>query len=171
MANLSLTVDDALIDAPFGKVTVTAHGSQVAIELLVPMGQLTYSPIRLERQSTHSLVNLVCQQIMRYLQQPSAPFSFPLAQQGTPFQQRVWQAIAAIPCGQTRTYGELASQIGSGPRAVANACGANHLPLVIPCHRVVAKHGIGGFMQGKRNGLLIKQWLLHHEGVSGYGGK
>jgi methylated-DNA-[protein]-cysteine S-methyltransferase len=88
--------------------------------------------------------------------------------QGTAFQRRVWQAIAAIPVGQTRTYGQIARQIGSGPRAVANACGANNTPLLIPCHRVVAQNGIGGFMQSKQNGLLIKQWLLAHEGVSKY---
>ena len=78
---------------------------------------------------------------------------------------RVWQAIAAIPLGQTRTYGQLAHQIGSGPRAVANACGANHLTLLIPCHRVVAQNGIGGFMQSTPNGLVVKKWLLKHEGV------
>ncbi|HAJ71366.1 MAG TPA: cysteine methyltransferase, partial [Methylophilaceae bacterium] len=76
-----------------------------------------------------------------------------------------WSAISAIPLGQTRTYSELAAQIGSGPRAVANACGANHLPLVVPCHRVVAKNGLGGFMGGKEAGLKIKKWLLQHEGA------
>ncbi|PKO47178.1 MAG: cysteine methyltransferase [Betaproteobacteria bacterium HGW-Betaproteobacteria-22] len=171
MASYSLTVDDALIDAPFGRVAVVVHGRQLAIELLGPAGQLTHSPIRLEKQSTHPLVNLACQQVMHYLQQPDAHFSLPLAQQGTPFQQRVWQAIAAIPCGQTRTYGQLAHQLGSGPRAVANACGANQLPLLVPCHRVVAQSGIGGFMQGKQGGLLIKKWLLRHEGVKGYRGE
>lgn len=171
MASHSLTVDDALIDAPFGNVAVVVHGDQLAIELLAPAGPSKHSATRLEKQSTHPLVNLACQQIMRYLQQPAAPFSLPLAQQGTPFQQRVWQAIAAIPSGQTRTYGQLAYQLGSGPRAVANACGANRLPLLVPCHRVVAQNGIGGFMQGKQNGLLIKQWLLLHEGVKGYGGE
>jgi methylated-DNA-[protein]-cysteine S-methyltransferase len=106
-----------------------------------------------------------CKQVLQYLQQPAAKFDLPLTQQGTAFQQGVWQAIASIPLGQVRTYGELAREIGSGPRAVANACGANNLPLLVPCHRVVAQHGLGGFMQGKENGLLIKQWLLKYEGV------
>jgi methylated-DNA-[protein]-cysteine S-methyltransferase len=87
-------------------------------------------------------------------------------QHGTPYQQRVWQAISAIPRGQVLTYGDIAAQIGSGPRAVANACGANNIPLIVPCHRVVAKGGIGGFMQGNKDGLKIKKWLLKHEGVS-----
>jgi methylated-DNA-[protein]-cysteine S-methyltransferase len=85
---------------------------------------------------------------------------------GTPFQRRVWQAISAIPKGQVLTYSEIAQQVGSGPRAVANACGANHLPLVIPCHRVVAKDGLGGFMNGAVGGQKVKKWLLKHEGIT-----
>lgn len=154
--------DHALINTPFGSVVVAVCGDQLAIELLP-------SSVAVEQQSAHPDVERLCQQIMQYLQQPTISFDLPLVQHGTAFQQRVWRAIAAIPCGQTRTYGELASQIGSGPRAVANACGANHLPLAIPCHRVVAKNGIGGFMQGKQNGLLIKRWLLQHEGLKGLG--
>ncbi|NOU40321.1 MAG: methylated-DNA--[protein]-cysteine S-methyltransferase [Methylotenera sp.] len=154
--------DNALINTPFGAVVIAVYEGQLAIELLP-------ASVQIEKESTHLLVKLACEQIKQYLQQPKARFELPLAQQGSAFQQRVWQAIAAIPSGQTRTYGELAVQIGSGPRAVANACGANQLPLVVPCHRVVAKNGIGGFMQGKANGLGIKQWLLQHEGVKGFG--
>lgn len=153
----------ALISAPFGAVAITAHNNRLVIELLaVPPSD----SIQIAKLSSNPVVVNACQQIVAYLQQPIAKFDLPLSQQGTVFQQRVWNAISAIPFGQTRTYSELAQQVGSGPRAVANACGANNLPLVVPCHRVVAKHGIGGFMQGKTNGLLIKQWLLRHEGVS-----
>jgi len=154
--------DDALINTPFGAVTISAQGNQLAIDLL------TESPSPENKPSAHPLVKQAYEQIMQYLQQPTAQFDLPINVQGTAFQQRVWQAIAAIPVGQTCTYGQLAKQVGSGPRAVANACGANNVPLVIPCHRVVAQNGIGGFMQGKANGLLIKQWLLAHEGVNGY---
>lgn len=91
-------------------------------------------------------------------------FQLPLAR-GTLFQERVWEAIRAIPAGQVRTYQEVALQIGSGARAVANACGANHQPLIVPCHRVVAKKAIGGFMCGHPSGQKIKTWLLQHEGV------
>ncbi len=157
-----VSFDDALINTPFGAVAIAVYGRQLAIELLP-------ASVQIEKESTHPLVKLACQQIMQYLQQPKTRFDLPFEQQGSAFQQRVWQAIAAIPCGQTRTYGELAMQIGSGARAVANACGANQLPLVVPCHRVVAQGGIGGFMQGKANGLGIKQWLLQHEGVKGFG--
>jgi len=154
--------DEALISTPFGAVAITAHNSRLAIELLaVPPGGL----IQIDKQSSNPLVINICQQIVDYLQQPITKFNLPLTQHGTAFQQRVWNAISAIPLGKTLTYSQLAQQVGSGPRAVANACGANRLPLVVPCHRVVAKHGIGGFMQGKKDGLQIKQWLLRHEGV------
>ncbi len=153
---------DALINAPFGAVAISVHDNQLAINLL------TESPSLENQPSIDPLVKQAYEQIMQYLQQPTAQFDLPINTLGTSFQQRVWQAIAAIPVGQTYTYGQLAKKIGSGPRAVANACGANNIPLVIPCHRVVAQNGLGGFMQGKQNGLLIKQWLLAHEGVSGY---
>jgi len=153
---------DALINAPFGAVAISVHGNQLAINLL------SESPSAENLPSSHPLVKQAYAQIMQYLLQPAAKFDLPINVQGTAFQQRVWHAIAAIPVGQTYTYGQLAKKIGSGPRAVANACGANNIPLVIPCHRVVAQHGIGGFMQGKQNAVLIKQWLLAHEGVSAY---
>jgi methylated-DNA-[protein]-cysteine S-methyltransferase len=102
--------------------------------------------------------------LQRYFEDPHQPFNLPLELGGTPFQQRVWQCIAAIPVGKTITYSELAERVGSGPRAVANACGANPVPVIIPCHRVLARNGVGGFMQGRELGSLsIKQWLLAHE--------
>jgi len=165
--------DDAFIRAPFGGVRIAIHDHQLMIELLALPASVQALPpqreIALEVASTHSLVGSATKQVLQYLQQASYDFSLPIEQIGTSFQQKVWQAIAAIPRGQTRTYSELALQIGSGPRAVANACGANRLPLVIPCHRVVAKNGLGGFMQGTHNGWLIKQWLLQHELTSAEG--
>jgi methylated-DNA-[protein]-cysteine S-methyltransferase len=90
----------------------------------------------------------------------------PLRIEGTPFQQRVWAAMRAIPVGEVRTYGELAEQLHSGPRAVAGACRANRIPILIPCHRVVAREGLGGYM-GALYGdpLTLKEWLLRHEGA------
>lgn len=148
---------DAVISAPFGAVGIALQGMQVAIELL-PKKQPT-------KPSAHKTVSKVADQIEAYFANAHNEFNLPLIYKGTPFQRRVWGAISAIPRGQVLTYGQIAEQIGSGPRAVANACGANHLPLVIPCHRVVAKNGLGGFMQGDPNGLKIKKWLLNHEGV------
>jgi methylated-DNA-[protein]-cysteine S-methyltransferase len=106
-------------------------------------------------------------QLRAWLQDPRFTFSLPLAPAGTHFQRRVWQQIVAIPPGQTRSYGEVAAAIHSGPRAVGNACGANPYPIVVPCHRVVAaNHGLGGFARQRGGFLLdIKRWLLTHEGI------
>ncbi len=157
-----MNYDDALIQTPFGAVAVAAHDGQLAIELLVAEPA---EVIEVVKPSSNPQVVDACSQIVEYLNNSGFLFDIPLSQHGTAFQQRVWQAIAAIPTGKVRTYGQLAREIGSGPRAVANACGANHLPLVVPCHRVVAQNGLGGFMQGKQNGIKIKQWLLKHEGI------
>jgi methylated-DNA-[protein]-cysteine S-methyltransferase len=104
-------------------------------------------------------------QLRAWLKDPRFAFGLPLAPAGTHFQLRVWQQIAAIPAGQTRSYGEVATAIHSGPRAVGNACGANPYPSVVPCHRVVAANqGLGGFARQRGGFLLdIKKWLLRHE--------
>lgn len=113
---------------------------------------------------TTTLEQQVAEELQHYLQQPQHSLNVPVRLGGTPFQQRVWQAMSAIPAGQTITYAELAHRVGSGPRAVANACGANPVPIVVPCHRIVARDGLGGFMQGRANDSLnIKRWLLAHE--------
>ncbi len=90
--------------------------------------------------------------------------TIPLAPVGTAFQRRVWSALRDIPRGTTKTYGELASELNSSARAVAGACRANPIPLLIPCHRVVAADGIGGY-GGETVGanIELKRWLLEHE--------
>lgn len=89
------------------------------------------------------------------------PADVPIRLLGTPFQQSVWQRIAAIPYGTTITYGALARAVGSAPRAVGGATGRNPLPLVVPCHRVV---GADGSLTGFGGGMRRKVWLLEHEG-------
>ena len=85
---------------------------------------------------------------------------------GTQFQNNVWQQIAAIDFGCTRTYGEIAKDLNSHARAVGQACGRNPVPLFVPCHRVLAKSGLGGFNLGKEEKMLqIKTYLLTLEGV------
>lgn len=114
-----------------------------------------------------ALAKEAIRQLRAYLKDPRFVFSLPLAPAGTAFQRRVWAGIAAIGLGETRTYGELARTLGSGARAVGNACGANPYPLVVPCHRVVAAGGgLGGFAR-RRGGFLldVKRWLLAHEGA------
>lgn len=95
------------------------------------------------------------------LQKFEIPFLF---EDATEYQAQVWDQIRKIPFGVTKTYGEIAKKIKSGPRAVGNACRRNKLLLIVPCHRVVSAVGLGGFM-GDADGSLVrrKQWLLDHE--------
>ncbi|WP_232023970.1 methylated-DNA--[protein]-cysteine S-methyltransferase [Sulfurivermis fontis] len=102
--------------------------------------------------------------VQAYFASPRIALALPLAAGGTPFQQRVWQALQAIPPGRPCSYGALAAQLGSSARAVAAACRANPIPLLIPCHRVVAAQGPGGYMGATAGApLRLKQWLLDHE--------
>jgi methylated-DNA-[protein]-cysteine S-methyltransferase len=108
----------------------------------------------------------VARQIKQYFRDPAFCFDLPLDVQGTAHQRKVWRAMSRIPTGHTASYGKLAATIHSSPRAVGNACRANPVPLVQPCHRVVAANGPGGFA-GQRTGakLDLKRALLAHEGV------
>lgn len=147
----------AVLPAPFG-----ALGIRVADGLLTGIEFLPSATPEQKPQDAASAA--VCARLRSYLQAADTPLDLPMHLSGTAFQLRVWRAMQAIPPGRTLSYGELARQLGSGPRAVANACGANPIPLVIPCHRVVARHGLGGFMGGRNeHALAIKHWLLTHE--------
>jgi len=108
----------------------------------------------------------IAEQLDAYFQNGARGFHLKLDLKGTAFQRRVWKALRRIPPGQTMTYGELAKRLGTGARAVGGACRANPYPIVIPCHRVVAMNGLGGF-SGDTCGrkLQVKRWLLRHEGV------
>lgn len=104
-------------------------------------------------------------QLLAYLSTAGGkPFQVQLYRQGTAYSQMIWQALLGIPFGLVVSYSALAAQVGSGPRAVAQACRSNPYPGIIPCHRVVAKSGIGGFM-GQKEGPLVhlKQQLLTYE--------
>ncbi len=126
----------------------------------LPKGAATLDPL-------DHLAERVCRQIGRYLDDPGFRFDLPFDYRGSEFQCRVWRAIRAIPSGRTLTYLDVARQLHTAPRPVGGACGANRIPLVIPCHRVLGSGGIGGFMHARRGpGIEIKRWLLKHEGVT-----
>ena len=116
------------------------------------------------QNATNELAEKVCAQLCDYLRDPDTVFDMPLAPHGTAHQQKVWRALLEIPRGETRQYGELAKELSSAAQAVGQACGANPIALIIPCHRVVSKTGLGGFMRhADGNELNIKRWLLKHE--------
>jgi methylated-DNA-[protein]-cysteine S-methyltransferase len=149
----------AVLSAPAFAIGIHCNDDEItAIEYLEPQPEITpKSPLAKE----------AVRQLRAWLKNPGFEFGLPLAPAGTHFQRRVWERISAIPRGRTMTYGEVATAIRSGPRAVGNACGANPYPIVVPCHRVVgANQGLGGFARQRGGFLLdVKRWLLNHEGI------
>lgn len=155
---------DARLATPFAVLGIRADQDGLRGIDYLPPGAPVLAP-------QNAMAERVCREIKRYLKDPEYRLKLPLLIQGTPFQRKVWGIIARIPYGKTLTYGAVARKMGmggSGPRAVGGACGANRLPLVIPCHRVIAAGGgLGGFMRARGGmGLDIKRWLLEHEGIS-----
>lgn len=154
----------AIVPAPFGAVGIRTDGEHLL--------EVVYLPPSFESQAPrNALATQAALQVGRYLQDPDFAFNLPLTSVGTVFQQKVWQVIAAIPRGAVLTYGDVARRIASAPRAVGQACGANWFPLVIPCHRVTAAAGLGGFAHHDDAAgfhLGVKRWLLMHEGLAAY---
>ena len=114
-------------------------------------------------QDQSALLQEAARQLEAYAEGRQRDFDLALAPAGTAFQKSVWDEMCRIPYGETRSYGELAKILGSVPRAIGGACGANPIPIFIPCHRVVAASGLGGFSGGV--GVESKRFLLHHEGA------
>jgi methylated-DNA-[protein]-cysteine S-methyltransferase len=154
---------NAVIDAPFGKVGIRTSGEALREIVYLPGHTASVEP-------DNELASRAAAQIERYFEHADATFDLPLALSlGTPFQRSVWDGICSIEAGDVLTYGELAKRIGSNnPRAVGQGCGDNPFPLVIPCHRVVAANGLGGFAHHKGEGFFrdVKRWLLAHESTA-----
>lgn len=117
-----------------------------------------------EQPPRNKLAKEVCAQLEAYLADADFRFDLPLKPGATEHQNKVRQAMCAIPRGEVRCYGDLARELHSSPRAIGQACGSNPVPIVVPCHRVVSKDGLGGFMhRADKMALDIKRWLLAHE--------
>ncbi|MEO5702546.1 MAG: methylated-DNA--[protein]-cysteine S-methyltransferase [Gammaproteobacteria bacterium] len=139
------------------KLGIRIHGQSLsAIDFLPPSAA--------EKAPETELAHQVVTELLDYFANPARSFSFPVNPQGTAFQQRVWQALRQIPAGDVCSYGQLAGRLNTGARALGNACRYNPIPIVIPCHRIVAANGMGGY-SGQTSGpqLTIKSWLLAHE--------
>jgi methylated-DNA-[protein]-cysteine S-methyltransferase len=152
---------EIVLDSPLGKLGVRLHHDSVTrLDYLGNTAVLAPPSTRFGRQ--------VAMQLTHYFADPQQRFFLPVELHGTDFQQRVWHALTRIPPGRVLTYGELAGELGSGARAIGNACRNNPVSIIVPCHRVVSVSGIGGY-SGKTDGREIfrKHWLLKHEGVSG----
>ena len=148
---------DAVIQAPIGYYGIRiADDAVVALDFLGSRARVKMPPRGVARE--------VCLQLRAYFLDPQHRFDLPLRPAGTEFDQKVWRALRRIPAGRVLSYGELARRLVTAPRAIGGACRRNPIPVIIPCHRVVARQGMGGFM-GKTAGtaLRLKQQLLAHE--------
>jgi methylated-DNA-[protein]-cysteine S-methyltransferase len=148
-----MTMDPALtVTGPLGPITIRERdGAIAAIDLRAEA-----------RQSPTPLLRHAAAQLAEYFAGTRTEFDLPLAPPRSSFQQSIRTAMLEIPYGETRSYGDLAAQLGSAPRAIGQACGGNPIPIIVPCHRVLAAGGrIGGYSAGE--GLATKRWLLGHE--------
>lgn len=147
----------AQLRTPFGVLGIHCAEDKLAGITFLPADSV-------EMVARDAFTREVCDQLQLYVSNEKHEFSLPLKLEGTEHQRKVWRALCDIPLGQVQTYGALAALLKSSPRAVGQACGNNPIPIVIPCHRVVSKGGVGGFMhRADSDALDIKRWLLAHE--------
>ena len=141
------------------KVIFPCEGARAALDRWLALYLPTSEPI-----ATSALLERTRGELSEYFAATRHDFTLPLDLRGSAFYQRVWQALTHIPYGRTVSYGHLARTLGApkAARAVGAACGANPVPIIAPCHRVL---GSDGSLHGFGGGIALKAWLLRHEGV------
>lgn len=145
----------AACDGPLGRLVLTEDGGRIT--------RLRWDAA--EPAADHSdVLDAACAQLAEYFAGQRQIFDLPL-DLGTGFQARFLAALLAIPFGETRTYGDLARDLGVPAQAIGQACGANPIPVIVPCHRVLGAQGLGGF--SAPGGIETKVALLRHEGAAG----
>lgn len=148
---------NAVIATPFGRLGIWADRQGVS------MIDLVNARTR-EKKPDTPLAAEVVRQLRLYFANPRYVFTVPLDEGGTDFQKKVWKKLRRIATGGTRQYGEIAKDLMTSPRAVGGACRSNPVPIITPCHRVVSRSGVGGYMgQVEGAAMKMKQWLLQHE--------
>lgn len=152
------------MDSPIGRLEITALGGKVVGIEIERRGRLTHEhePVR-----TSPVLDKALKQLSEYFAGKRKTFAVPVSLAGTEFQRSVWDAVNDIPFGSVLSYGEVGHETGrpTAGRAVGGAVGANPIPIIIPCHRVLASDGrITGYSGG--NGIETKAWLLDHEGIA-----
>ena len=154
------------IDSPVGKLKLIASDNGLVAVLWEKEKPNRVRLGEVETREMHPVLVKAESQIAEYFARKRSKFSLPLDMRGTPFQKQVWQALLAIPFGQTRTYGDLAKQFGKpqAARAVGAATGRNPLSIIVPCHRLI---GSSGKLTGFAGGLDVKRRLLELEAKSG----
>ena len=150
-------MDSRAVDTPVGKLWLrAADGALHGLDWKEPERSIGN-----EDSASRAILDQAARQLEAYFAGYLNDFELPVATVGTPFQKRVWMALTAIPFAGTVAYGALARTVGSGARAVANACGANPIAIIVPCHRVIGHAGLGGYSGG--DGPATKRALLAHE--------
>lgn len=147
----------AVYNTPIGKLgIVTDNDALSQIEFVANDTKLI--------RPKNPLAEKTIKQLDLYFISAKHQFDLPIALQGTQLQIKIWQAMLAIKPGTTQSYGALAMQIQTNPRVVGNACRANPIPIIVPCHRIVAANSLGGYA-GHKDGEVFgkKIWLLEHE--------
>ena len=164
------------IPSPLGDLVLTATETgltgvyfptsrhHLAVRSPSPVSPHPLTPSPVGRGGTNDLLNRVEAQLKEYFAGKRTTFDLPLEPSGTDFQLSVWELLRKIPYGVTTSYGELARRLGEpkASRAVGAANGANPIPIIVPCHRVV---GSKGELTGFGGGIERKRWLLEHEGA------
>ena len=148
------------MDTPVGQLVLESDGD-VLIGIWLPSQATT---TRGDGHDAPPVLKDTVTQLEEYFAGERTEFTVPMELDGTPFQKDVWTELTRIPYGKTISYGELARRVGrpKGPRAVGQANGKNPIPIIVPCHRVLASTGIGGY----GGGLPMKRTLLAVEGVT-----
>jgi methylated-DNA-[protein]-cysteine S-methyltransferase len=146
-----------VVSTPIGDLTIFEEGGAIVA--------LEFGRAPAVAGKPSALLKRAARQLAEYFDDRRKTFDLPLKPAGTAFQRRVWARLAAIPYGKVETYGALANKLRSAPRAVGGACGANPIPILIPCHRVLgANGGLGGYSGA--GGVATKRFLLAREGVA-----
>ncbi len=157
MMTKELSFYQATLESPLGMIGIRTNEEKITHLVYLLKNHALIKPATYIAKE--AVVQLQC-----YFADPTYPFQLALQIKGTPFQEKLWHHLLTIPVGATYTYGEIAKALNSNPRAVGNACRVNPLPIFVPCHRIVAQDGIGGYT-GETSGIEIdrKRWLLTHE--------
>jgi methylated-DNA-[protein]-cysteine S-methyltransferase len=155
----------ATLDTPIGELRLAATAAGLAAVLFPNQDELSF-PKRDGSAKARAHLDRAVKALTRYFEGRQTDFSgLTLAAEGTAFQKSVWAALKRIPFGETRSYADIAREIGNpkGMRAVGLANGKNPLPIIVPCHRVI---GANGSLTGFGGGLPTKKWLLEFEGIA-----
>lgn len=152
------------IDSPIGRIEVTSDGTAVTSLSIERNGSL---PLESLPEQSDAILDRAVEQLNEYFAGQRTDFDLPVSLAGTEFQRAVWAELAGLPFGGVASYGEIGTATGraTAGRAVGGAVGANPIPIIVPCHRVLASDGrITGYSGG--NGIPTKVWLLDHEGIA-----